>query len=97
MTKSELDPGYIIADLLASTMLRGFEQEGRSWIYIWELQGCQYLLQRLDAGTYKGNLWTADFVRLNQAAIRKGENKMNFNLRAAREADAAPETKTPAG
>lgn len=48
----------VIADLLASTLMRGHE-EGRRHLYIWEARGLTLLARSLD-GT---NAWTADRAR----------------------------------
>lgn len=81
-------PCAIIADLLSSTLLRAYEAK-RDWLYIWETRGCVYLLDRIDDGTYEGNDWTRNFVRLNRAVLRSGNTnpKVNYNLRAFREAE----------
>ena len=83
----ELDPGYIIADLLASSLYKAATSDPRDWLFSWELDGLRYLKQRLDAGTYNGSAWTADVVRVNADLIRANEIKpMDYNLKAARTA-----------
>ena len=77
------EPGDIISDLLASKLYHDFEHYGRRDLYIWELRACRFLLDQLEAHTFRGSLWTADFIRLNHAEIRAGKIRMNFNLRAA--------------
>ena len=82
------EPCGIIADLLSSALLRAYEG-GRDWLYIWETRGCVYLLDRIDDGTYEGNMWTSNFVRLNRDVLRSGHTnpKVSYNLRAFREAE----------
>ncbi|MEL7445575.1 MAG: hypothetical protein AAGK02_07155 [Pseudomonadota bacterium] len=79
------DPCYAMADLLASTMQKLAENEGRKYLFVWERDACLYLIDRLDQGTYEGTLWTSNFLRLNRQAIEASQNPtMNFNLRQAR-------------
>lgn len=78
-----------LSGVLTSAMLRASE-EGRRFLYCWERDGLQWLVRFRDRrpdGVMDSN-WMPRFLALNREAIMAADDTMDFNLRAARLAQA---------
>jgi hypothetical protein len=86
MSDYNLEPASIMGDMLTTLLLQAYDSK-RLHVDTWEARGCRYLLREMDAGKSVGNLWMANFLKLNREVIAAGDDSffVNFNLRAFRE------------
>ncbi|CAB4140920.1 hypothetical protein UFOVP399_21 [uncultured Caudovirales phage] len=86
MSEHELEPASIMGDMLTTLLLQAYDRK-RFHVDTWEARGCRYLLREMDAGKSVGNLWMANFLKLNRGVITAGGDSfyVDFNLRAFRE------------
>ncbi len=86
----ECKAAHALGEILTSTMLRAYEEkpERRTFLYCWERDGLQWLLrfEGRHPDRSVGNDWMRAFLALNRDAINDPDGRMDFNLRAAREA-----------
>lgn len=78
-----------LSAVLTSAMLHAAE-EHRRFLYCWERDGLQWLIrfrERRPDGVMDSN-WMPRFLDLNHGAIMSEDGAMDFNLRAARLAQA---------
>jgi hypothetical protein len=74
-----------LSNMLTSAMMRAYDIEHRSWLYLWERDGYRWLLrfrERRPDGVMCA--WSSRFIDLNRDVILADGGNVDWNLRAAR-------------